>query len=240
MFTGGDLVGRSLGDDTVTFWSQALEIARVDLTVERRIGNTLRITLPFAVVALMVFPLALDLQLTTVSNIGIGVFWALGILFGMQVALRQSAADNRERRDLQALLGVDPAARFVGRLLSGGVLMSGFLLILLLAMVVLLDPAVPEGGWWVLVVATFLVSIGLTELGTLAGEVTTGLSNRTVLASLIVAPLALPLIIGASQSVAALGRDTSILPWILLLIASDLALAVAGVALAQPLEEATR
>jgi len=105
---------------------------------------------------------------------------------------------------------------------------------------VLLDPAVPEGGWWVLVVATFLVSIGLTELGTLAGEVTTGLSNRTVLASFIVAPLALPLIIGASQSVAALGRDTSILPWILLLIASDLALAVAGVALAQPLEEATR
>lgn len=222
------------------FWSQALEIARIDLTVERRIGNTLRITLPFAVVALMVFPLALDLRLALVSTIGIGIFWALGILFGMQVALRQSATDTRERRDLQALLGLDPAARFVGRLLSGGVLMSGFLLIVLLAMVVLFDPAIPDGGWPVLIVATFLVAIGLTELGTLAGEVTTGLSNRTVLASLIVAPLALPLIIGASQSVGALSRDTSILPWILLLIASDLALAVAGVALAQPLEEATR
>jgi len=224
----------------MSFWNQALEIARVDLTVERRIGNTLRITLPFAVVALMVFPLALDLRLALVSTIGIGVFWALGILFGMQVALRQSATDTRERRDLQALLGVDPAARFVGRLLSGGVLMSGFLLIVLLAMVVLFDPDVPNGGWPVLTMSTFLVAIGLTELGTLAGEVTSGLSNRTVLASLIVAPLALPLIIGASQSVGALSRDTGILPWILLLIASDLALAVAGVALAQPLEEATR
>ena len=224
----------------MSFWSQAIEIARVDLTVERRLGNTLRITLPFAVVALMVFPLALDLQLAVVSTIGIGVYWALGILFGMQVALRQSATDTRERRDLQALLGLDPAARFVGRLLSGGVFMIGFLVILLGAMVVLFDPAVPEGGWPILVVSTMLVSIGLTELGTLAGEVTTGLSNRTVLASLIVAPLALPLIIGASQSVAALDRDTSILPWILLLIASDLALAVAGVALAKPLEEATR
>ena len=222
------------------FWKQALEIARVDLTVEGRIGSTLRITLPFAVVALMVFPLALDLQLVLVSTIGIGVFWALGILFGMQVALRQSATDTRERRDLQALLGVDPAARFVGRLISGGVLMSGFLFIVLLAMVVLFDPAVPDGGWPVLIISTFLVAIGLTELGTLAGEVTAGLSNRTVLASLIVAPLALPLIIGASQSVGALSRDTGILPWILLLIASDLALAVAGVALAQPLEEATR
>jgi heme exporter protein B len=224
----------------VSLWRQAAEIARVDLTVERRIGNTLRITLPFAVVALMVFPVALDLQLAVVSTIGIGVYWALGILFGMQVALRQSATDTRERRDLQALLGLDPAARFVGRLLSGGVFMIGFLLILLAAMAVLFDPDIPKGGWPILVVSTLLVSIGLTELGTLAGEVTTGLSNRTMLASLIVAPMALPLIIGASQSVASLDRDTSILPWILLLIASDLALAVAGVALARPLEEATR
>lgn len=224
----------------MTFWRQALEIARIDLTVEGRIGNTIRITLPFAIVALMVFPLALGLRLNVVSDIGIGVFWALGILFGMQVALRQSATDTRERRDLQALLGVDPAARFTGRVISGGVLMIGFLLTLLAGMVVLFDPTVPEGVWPVLILSTLLVGIGLTELGTLAGEVTTDLSNRTILASLIVAPLALPLIIGASQAVGALERDTSILPWTLLLITSDLALAVAGVALAKPLEEATR
>lgn len=222
------------------FWRQALEIARVDLTVERRVGSTLRITIPFAVVALIVFPLALGFQLGVVSVIGTGVFWALGILFGMQVALRQSANDSRERRDLHALLGVEPAARFVGRTISGGLLMVCFLLVLLAAMTILFDPVLPDGAWPVLLLATLLVAIGLTELGTLAGEVTSGLANRTVLASLIVAPLALPLIIGGSQSVGALERDTSILPWILLLIASDLALAVAGVGLARPLEEATR
>lgn len=224
----------------MTFWRQALEIARVDLVIERRIGNTIRITLPFAVVALMVFPIALGLRLGVISSIGIGVFWALGILFGMQVALRQSASDTRERRDLQALLGVDPAARFVGRVISGVVLMIGFLLTLLVGMIVLFDPEIPPGGWAVFSLAILLVALGLTELATLAGEVTADLSNRTLLASLIVAPLALPLIIGASQSVRALERDTGILPWILLLIATDLALAVAGVALARPLEEATR
>lgn len=222
------------------FWQQAFEIARVDLTVERRVGSTLRITTPFAVVALIVFPLALGLQLGVVSTVGIGVFWALGILFGMQVALRHSATDSRERRDLHALLGVDPAARFVGRVISGGVLMTSFLLVLLAAMTVLFDPDLPDGAWPVLLGATLLVSVGLTELGTLAGEVTSGLANRNILASLIVAPLALPLVIGGSQSVAALERDTSILPWILLLLASDLALAVAGVGLARPLEEATQ
>ncbi|MFZ0013166.1 MAG: heme exporter protein CcmB [Acidimicrobiia bacterium] len=222
------------------FWRQAVEIARVDLIVERRAGETLRIVLPFSVVALMVFPLALGLRLEVVSIIGVGVFWALGILFGMQVALRHSVADTPERRDLQALLGVDPAARFAGRGLSGGALMIGFLGLLLVAMAILFAPDVPDGGWPILATATLLVAIGLTELGTLAGEVTSGLRSRAALASLIVAPLALPLVIGASQAVQALERDTGILPWILLLIASDLALAVAGVALAKPLEEATR
>lgn len=224
----------------MTFWGQALEIARVDLVVERRAGDTLRIVLPFSVVALMVVPLALDLQLSIVSAVGIGVFWALGVLFGMQIALRQSATDTQERRDLHVLSGVDPAARFTGRAMSGGVLMTAYLGAMLVAMVILFDPDVPKGGWPVLLVSTLLVSIGLTELGTLAGEVTSGLRNRTALASLIVAPLALPLVIGASQSVEALERETGILPWTLLLIASDLALAVAGVALARPLEEATR
>jgi len=224
----------------MTFWEQAMEIARVDLIVERRAGETFRIVLPFSVVALMVFPLAMGLQLNVVSAVGIGVFWALGILFGMQVALRQSASDTQERRDLHALAGVDPAARFAGRAISGGALMAVYLGLVLVAMAILFDPDVPGGGWPVLVLSTVLVAIGLTELGTLAGEVTTGLRSRTPLASLIVAPLALPLVIGASQSVQALGRETSILPWTLLLIASDLALAVAGVALAKPLEEATR
>ena len=224
----------------MTFWRQALEIARVDLIVERRVGDTVRIIVPFAVVAVMVFPLALGIQMETISTIGIGIFWALGILFGMQVALRQSAADTRERRDLQALLGVDPAARFVGRTLSGALLMVGFLFLLLVSVLVLFDPDVPEGGWPVIALATLLVGVGLTELGTLAGEVTSGLRSRSALASLIVAPLALPLVIGAAESVQALQRDTGILVWILLLITSDLALAVAGVALARPLEEATR
>ncbi len=224
----------------MSFWSQALEIARVDLTVERRLGDTLRIVLPFAVVALMVFPLALGIQLSVIRDIGPAVFWSLGILFGMQVALRQSASDTPERRDLYALLGVDPAARFAGRTLSGVILMLAFLLVLFVAMTLLYGPELPEGSWPTMLLGAFLFSIGLTELGTLAGEVTADMRNRSALASLIVAPLALPLVIGASQSLEALALDAGILPWILLMLATDLALAVAGVGLARPLEEATR
>ncbi|MGD2101497.1 MAG: heme exporter protein CcmB [Acidimicrobiia bacterium] len=224
----------------MTFWRQAIEIARVDLVVERRVGDTLTITLPFAVIALIVFPVAAGSNANQVSEVGTAVFWALGVLFGMHVALRHTAADDQGRRDLQILLGVDPAARFVGRTISGGILMLGFFVVLAFASAVLLSPDVSEGGWPLIVGVLALVALGLTELGTLAGEITAGLRHRTALASLIVAPLALPLVIGASQSVEALERDTGILVWVLLLITSDLALAVAGVALAKPLEEATR
>jgi len=224
----------------VSFWSQSLEIARVDLTVERRLGDTFRIVIPFAVVALLVFPLTLGIDLTAISRIGPAVFWAVGVLFGMQVALRQAAHDDQERRDLYALLGVDPAARFAGRTISGAVLMTGFLAVLLVAMIVLYSPRLPDGWLGPVIFSSFLVAVGLTELGTLAGEVTAGLHNRTALASLIVAPLALPLVIGASQTLEAMARDASILPWLLILVTTDLALAVAGVGLARPLEEASR
>ena len=224
----------------MSFWSQAIEIARIDLSVARRAGETLRVVLPFAVVSLIVFPLALGLQVSVVGQIGPAIFWALGVLFGMQVALRQSAADTPERRDLQALVGLDPAARFVGRTISGSVLTFAFLVSLFVAMVVLYGPSLPPGSVPSIVLSSSLLAIGLTELGTLAGEVTAGLRNRNALASLIVAPLALPLVIGASQTLEALVRGESILPWVLLMIATGLALAVAGVALARPLEEAAR
>ena len=65
------------------------------------------------------------------------------------------------------------------------------------------------------------MAVGLTELATLAGELTTGLANRSALASLIVAPLSIPLVIGASQSLEALRRSETILPWVLLMVTTD-------------------
>lgn len=224
----------------MSFWHQTLELARIDLTVERRLGETLRVIAPFALVALAIFPLAMGLRLTLVSEIGTAVFWAVGVLFGMQVALRRSSTDDRERRDLHALLGVDPSARFAGRVLAGSLLTLIFLVVLFLAMALLYGPELPASAGPVVALAILLVAVGLAELGTLAGEITWGLRDRTALASLIVAPLAIPLVIGGSQTLQAIAGDTGILPWVLLMITTDLALAVAGVVLARPLEEATR
>ena len=52
----------------MTFWNQAREIARVDLRIERRMGDVMRIILPFAVIAVLVIPLALGVDLAAIQR----------------------------------------------------------------------------------------------------------------------------------------------------------------------------
>jgi heme exporter protein B len=222
----------------VSLFSQAKEVARVDLMVERRVGETLRVILPFAVVGLLVLPLAQGPNLALLRQVGLAVFWSLAVLFGMQIALRQSADDTGPRRDLHALSGLDPSARFLGRTASATVLLFVFMAVLLLATVALYDPPLSVRALGVVSGAAILFSYGLSALATMAGEVASGLRNRGALASLIVAPLSIPLVIGASQAVTAISGGAGILSWSLLLLAADIGLTVVGVAVAGPLEEA--
>ncbi|HLV90283.1 MAG: heme exporter protein CcmB [Acidimicrobiales bacterium] len=217
---------------------QAREVARIDLVVEGRVGETIRVIVPFAVAALLVLPLAQGPNLALLRQVGPAVFWTLGLLFGMQIALRQSANDTDARRDLYALAGVDPAARFLGRTASGTVLLTVFLAVLFVAILALYDTPLTGAAVPALAMSVVLFAYGLAALATLAGEVSSGLRNRGALASLIVAPLSLPLVMGAAQTAAGIGRDAGILSWSLLLLATDIALTVVGVAVAGPLEEA--
>ena len=222
----------------MSFWGQALEVARTDLLVERRLGDTVRIVLPFGVIALLVFPFATGVNMALLGLIGMPVFWAVGVLFGMQIALRQSAHDTPPLRDLHAQLGLDPAARFIGRCLSGSLLLFAFLLVLLLAMAFIYDPDLPTHPAGYAGIAMF--AFALTALATIAGDLTNSLRNRTALAPLIVAPLSAPLIIATSQLWVALLEGTTILGWMLVLAASGLGLLVLGVGSARSLEESAR
>ncbi len=221
----------------VPFWGQAWRLARRDLLIEGRAGEVTSLTLPFGAVALMVVPLTTEGSPGLLAEVGPAVYWLVALVFGMQVALRQTSTETAPQRELLALLGVDPAARFTGRSLAGGLLLVGFLLALapLVWLFYLPDP-LPGAAWMLPVLLLF--AAGVAMLGVLAGDVTVGLRTRTALAPLLVAPLAVPLLIGASQAAESLSRGESILTWTLLLVAADLGLAITGVLTARPLEEA--
>ena len=116
--------------------------------------------------------------------------------------------------------------------------MTVFLAVLFVAILALYDTPLTGAAVPALAMSVVLFAYGLAALATLAGEVSSGLRNRGALASLIVAPLSLPLVMGAAQTAAGIGRDAGILSWSLLLLATDIALTVVGVAVAGPLEEA--
>jgi heme exporter protein B len=219
------------------FLTQAVAIARRDLTIEGRAGEVLGVILPFAAVSVFVVPLATDALERRLTDLASPVYWLVGLLFGVIVSLRQTGAETLTQRRQLALSGLDPAARFAGRAAAAAILTLAVLAVT--APLVLLFyniERVPRPGTMILVIVLF--AIGLAMLSTLAGDVTTGLRTRTALAPLLVVPLAVPLFLGASQTYEAILRQGSTLMWVLLMVVFDLVLAAAGTIAAGPLEEA--
>lgn len=220
------------------FWFQVSELARKDLRVEGRVGEVFHITVPFGAVALILIPLAVGTDLNLLESIGVGLYWSIVLLFGMLVAFRQTAADGPAQRDLLSMLAIDPAARFAGKVAATSLLLLAFELVLAPIAIVLYDPA-PAGSWGWIVASAVLVAVGLAMIGTLAGSVTSGLKTRNTLAPLLVAPLSLPLLVGATQVYESLIADRNPFAFTALLIATDLALAIVGVVTAPTMEETT-
>jgi heme exporter protein B len=221
----------------MTFWRQTRAIARRDLVVEGRSRETVAVVLPFAAAAVFVVPFATDALAVRLATLAFPVYWLVALLFGMQVALRQTASETLEQRRQLAMLGVDPVARFAGRVASGSVLILAVLVVTAPLVFLFYGPN-PIPRLWLMAPVLILFGIGLAMLSTLAGDVTTGLATRTSLAPLLVVPVSVPLLLGASQTLESLARGGTTLPWILLLVVTDLALAVTGVLTARSLEEA--
>ncbi len=223
----------------MSFWRQAGEFARRDLIAERRANEIVAIVVPFGAVALMTLPLALGIDSAVIARVGPAMFWVVTLLFAMQIALRHSAGDAPTHRRMISLLGVDPLARLAGRTVASSILLVAFMTVMFPLMVLFYNPELPP-LWPLALIPAVLAAIGLAEIGTLAAEVTAGLRARSTLAPLLVAPLAIPLLIGGSQAMESLSRGGGILPWVLLVTATDLALAVTAAVIARPLEEASR
>lgn len=219
----------------IGFMHQVRLVAARDLLRERRSGEVLWVTLPFGAIALLLIPLAIGTDAPMLRAIGPGLFWAVVMLFGVLISIRQTSTENQPQRDQLALSGLDPAAIYLGRAAASFVLILGFQAVLGLVTVLLYD--VGLRGWWLLPVTFVVVAAGLALLGTLAaGIVATG-RNAAALVPLLVAPLSIPLLIGATQALEALELGRSSLSWVLMMVVTVIVLAIAGVLSAQPLQE---
>lgn len=199
---------------------QCLLLASKDLRLEARSREALLVTAPFGAVALLLVPMAVGTDAPLLRQVGPGMYWVVVVLFGVLIALRHSAVETPAQLAALRLCGVHPAVRLLGRQLANAIVLLAFEVLLAPVAVVLYDP-VPTGWPWLVPVAV-LVAVGLAALGTFADAVATGLAERTALGPLLVIPLAVPLLLSATQAreVTVYGRAPW--SWLLMLLTVDL------------------
>ncbi len=215
--------------------AQALVAAKRDLARERRRGEVLWVTIPFGVVAMLLIPMAVGADVPRLRELGPGLYWVVVLLFGILVTVRATAADSPQQRDLNRLIGLDPAAAFAGRALASFVLLLAFEIVVGLATIALYDVSLT--GWVLLPVILVVAGAGLALIGSLAAAIAANLATGPALVPLLVAPLAVPLLLGATQALEGLRAGNGILPWLVLMITVVLVLLIIGVVTARPLQE---
>ena len=220
---------------TTGFWPQVTAVAGRDLLRERRQGDVLWITIPFGAIALLLVPLAIGTDAVLLREIGPGMYWVIVMLFGVLVAVGKASSETVPQQDASSLLGLDPAAGFVGRAASATLLLLVFEVVVGIVAVGLYDISVIGVPW--LLATLLIVAIGLALLGTLTGSIVNSTSTGTALVPLLVAPLSVPLLLGATQAYEGLRLGHSIVSWVLLMVAVVLVVAIIGVLTARPLQE---
>jgi heme exporter protein B len=193
------------------------------------------VIIPFGAFALLLVPLAVGTDAPLLERIGPGLFWAIVMLFGVLVAVRANGTDGPAQQDAASLVGLDPAASFVGRTLASAVLLVAFEIVVGTVAIALYDISILGVGWLAIVVV--LAAIGLALLGTLAGSIVNSLAASSALVPLLVAPLSVPLLLGATQAYEGLRLGRSIVAWLLLMVIVVLLVAITGVLTARPLQE---
>jgi len=213
---------------------QSAAVAARDLRRERRRGEVAWVTIPFGAIAVLLFPLAIGIDAPTLRRIGPGLYWVVVLLFGVLVAVRRTATDQGDAA-VGARLGIDPAAAFLGAAAATTVMILVFEMAVGFVAVMLYDLDLSRWPWMLVVVPGVAVGLGL--LGTLAGAVSAGAASPN-LVPFLVAPLALPLLIGATQALdAGLTEGGGILRWVLMVLLVDVVALVLGVVTARPLQE---
>lgn len=216
---------------------QALTLARKGLTVEYRVGEALFVIAPFGAVALFIMPLAIGADIPLLRSIGLDLYWVVVLLFGVLTALRKSSVEGSAQVGMLRLAGVSTLTRLLGDALASTVLLLGFQLLLIPVAVMLYDPRL--SGWIWLLPVLVAVAIGLALLGSLSQALLESVDVRMTLGPLLTVPLAIPLLLGATQTFEAARYGTYPGSWLALIVTVDLVLLLGVAFAARYLEEAS-
>ncbi len=186
-------------DRTVSFWRQVGLIAAKDIRIEGRSRVLVGQLLPFGLCVLLLFAFALDPDRGILRRVAPGLIWLAMLFCTVLVCQRSQQVEQSDGAlDTVLLLGLDPAAVFVGKASAIGVVL-GCVLVVLGAGGTVFFGAEPR-GLGLLVAAGVPATCGLAAAGTLYGALAGGSRARDTLLPLLLLPAVAPVLIGATRA----------------------------------------
>ncbi len=184
------------------FFQTVFSIARKDLRAELRSRELVTSMALFALLSILIFSFALELDRVAREEAISGVLWVT-VVFASTIGLNRSLAIEREQGNLDAMLlaPVDRPAIFFGKLTGNFLftLLVGCVLLPLMTILynkTLLDP-------WVLAVL-FMGTLGFCTVGTLLATMTAQTRARESLLPIVMMPIALPVLLSAVRATTAI------------------------------------
>ena len=202
-------------------------IGRKDLLLETRNKDVIVAISAFALLVLMIFTFAIDINQVSAKLTGPGILWA-SIAFAGVPGLNRAFALELEGNTLEALM-LAPISRdliYAGKMFGNFLFITAAQIIVIPIFAVLFNLTVLR---WEMLVVSLLTTIGFSAIGTLFAAMTIRVRAREVMLPLLFLPVVTPLIMAAVESTSHVVNDSSwpeIYQWIQLAIAFDIAFIV--------------
>jgi heme exporter protein B len=193
-----------------------------DLAAELRSRELLTAMLVFALLVILVFNFAMELDIQARQTVTSGVLWVT-FAFAGTLGLNRSMAVERDRGCLDGLLlaPVDRSALYFGKAAGNLVFMLVVEAIVLPTYSLLYNVNLFRPG---LVVVVVLGSVGYSAVGTLLSSMAVQARTRDVLLPILLFPVILPVLVAAVKASNAFLQGlemVDIWPWLNLLIVYD-------------------
>jgi len=194
-----------------------------DLTSEWRTRENITAMLVFALLVVLIFNFALELDIQAQESLSAGILWVTFIFSGT-IGLNRSMATEKDGGCLDGLLlaPVDRSVIYFGKVIGNMIFMLLVEIIILPIYSFLFQVNVFQPGFLLVV---FLGSFGYVAVGTLLATMAIQVRTRDILLPILLFPLTLPVVIAAvkaSQGFLELLPYSEVSTWITLLIVYDL------------------
>ncbi len=194
------------------FLVAVLTIIRKDLRVELRSRELVSSMLLFALLSILIFSFALELNRIAREEAVSGVLWVT-VVFASTLGLNRSMAAEREQGNIEAMLlaPIDRPAIFFGKLI-GNLLFTLLVGLMLLPLMTLFYNKPLFQPW--LVIVLFLGTLGFSTVGTLLAAMTVQTRARETLLPILLMPVALPVLLAAVRATTSILNETPQADWI--------------------------